>query len=56
MNTLRTLYYQYNGKTYLVCVGGANASGKSPIWGCNSCSWLVPGTHEIETGENEETN
>jgi hypothetical protein len=43
---MRVFYYQFQGKTYLVCVPGDSMhSANSPIWrGCNACSWLVPGT------------
>jgi hypothetical protein len=44
---MRVFYYQYEGKTYIVCVGAADAGKLSPIWkNCNTCSWLVPGTFE----------
>jgi hypothetical protein len=43
---MRVFYYQYEGRTYLFCVRGADASRSSPIWNNpNTCSWLVPGTH-----------
>lgn len=42
---MRVIYYQYDGRSYLVCVRGAAPTGASPIWfGCNACSWMVPGT------------
>jgi hypothetical protein len=44
---MRVFYYQYEGRTYTVCVGALNAGANSPIWqNCNTCSWLVPGTWE----------
>lgn len=34
-------------RSYVVCVKGVvEPSIKSPIWSCNTSSWLVPGTME----------
>lgn len=51
---MRVFYYQLDGRTHLVCVRGPNASRLSRIWGgCNTCSWIVPGTYRDETDEDE---
>lgn len=39
-------YYQYNGRTFLVCVRGGYPSRLSPIWRSNTSAFMVPGEGE----------
>lgn len=52
--TMRVFYYQLNGETHLVCSRGPNPGRLSRIWeGCNTCSWIVPGTFRDETDDED---
>lgn len=52
---MRVFYYQYEGQTWLVCVPGVTNAGRlSPIWRCNTCSWLVPGTFADQPDDDDE--
>ena len=42
---MAVFYYQFEGRTYVICDGCDYPTIKSPIWrGANTCVWYVPGT------------